>query len=625
MVKLIGSGMCLTCLLYAAGVFAYFNIYFFSTQFNAIFLAAVLVLVFLLVPASKDAKSKDRLPWYDIFFAGASLAGCLYIAINAVALAGAIKLTATPLEIVLGLITVVLILEAVRRILGWPMVVIGLIFFLYIKFGYLVPGAFGSYPENWAMVLADVYISTQGIFGHILDIARSIVITFIVFGIFFIRVGGGKFFMNVALSLTGSRRGGPAKAAVLGSALFGTISGSPVANVVVTGSITIPMMKRVGYEPHFAGAVESVASTGGNIMPPIMGVVAFIMATMINVPYTTIAIAATLPAILYFFAVYMQVDLHAAKAGIRGLPRYQLPKLALEFKSNWELMIPLVVLVMLIFVLRLPLAMSGAYTILALLLVSLFRKQHRLGIKDFIECLEDGFRSALSVSVLMALAGIILAALVVTGLGPRISAGLVALAGNNLLLLVLLTAVACYVMGMGVSILGSYILLAALVGPALVSFGIPVMAAHFFILYMITSGFFTPPLCPVAFVAAPIAGATPFRIGFTAMRLGIVAFLVPFIIVYNPALILVGELGDIIVAALTALIGVFALSVGLEGYLFRRINLLQRLFLLGSSIFMIIPGTLTDSIGASIIAMIIAWHWRDSRKVIVPLQSKQAS
>ena len=614
LVKVIASGASLFILLYTAGVFAYFNISFFQTQLNAIFLAGVLVLLFLLFPARKDGQN-NRLPWYDAFLILAGLASTLYIAINALALAQAYKITATPLETALGLILLVLILEAVRRTLGWPMVAVGIVFFLYIKFGYIIPGMFGAYPETWQQAVSDIYIATQGIFGPVLSIASSIVVVFIIFGIFFIHAGGGEFFMNLALSIAGSTRGGPAKTATIASAVFGTLSGSPVANVVVTGSITIPMMKRIGYSPEFAGAVECVASTGGNIMPPIMGVVAFIMADMINVPYADITIAAIVPAFLYFLAIFMQIDLRAAKENLKGLPRHELPSFSAELKKGWELLLPPLVLVVLIFILRWPVAMSGVYTILALIVVSMFRKRHRFTVAGFINCLEEGFRSVLSVGVLMALAGVLMATVIVTGLGPRISAGLVTLAGNNLLLLLILTGIGCYVMGMGISILGSYILLAALVAPSLEALGVPLMVAHFFILYMITLGFFTPPLCPVAFVAAPLAGAPPFRIGFNAMKLGIILFFVPFILVYDPTLMLVGRIGEIALSIVTAVIGVLALSVGLEGFLIGKTNWLQRILFLVTGIIMIMPGLLTNAIGLSTISGLMIWHlWGSRRK-----------
>lgn len=618
--KVIAAGACLFCLLYAGGAFSYFEIYLMPAQFNAIFLAAVLTVLFLVVPPSKHAK-RGQVPWYDVALILASLASCLYVAVNALEISSTARLVASPLEIGLGLVLMAIILEAVRRSLGWSLVAIGLFFFIYIKFGDLFPGMFSTYPRTWSLAIADVYLSTQGLFGSILGMASSVIIVFIAFGVFFMEAKGGSIFMNLALSLVGWMRGGPAKAAIVGSALFGTISGSPMANAAVIGSVTIPLMKDAGYQPEFAGAVESVASTGGAIMPPIMGAVAFVMADMISLPYSKIALAATIPAVLYFVALFVQTDLRAARERLHGIPRDKLPSPLAALRHEWEFLLPFLALIIFLFVLRFPVTLSGVYAILITILVSLFRKEHRLGAKAYVDSLESSFRHTLEVAVLTSLAGVIVAGLMVTGLGPRLSAALVALCGNSMLLLVILSGVVCYIMGMGVSLIVSFVLLSALVGPALVSFGVPLLAANFFIFYMNASTFFTPPFSPVTFVTGPMAGASPFRVGLQAMRLGIVCFIVPFILIYNPALLLIGPPLEVALAAVTAVIGIFTLSVGIEGYLFARCNWLQRLLFIGGGLAMIIPGWLTDLIGVIITALVMTWHWQSSRKPRVVTQA----
>jgi len=610
MLKAIGAGVGLYCLLMSSGLFAYVGLNYISMQLNAIFLGAVLVSVFLLVPAKKGAV-RNRAPWYDMLLAAAAFVGNLYIAINALNLMGVLHLSATPLEIGLGLMTFALILEAVRRQLGWIMLGIGLFFFLYLKFGSYLPGMWRAYPMPWPIAVSNIYTSTQGMYGPILTIGSGIAIVYVTFGVIFTFMGGGDFFIKMALALTGSMRGGPAKTAVIGSGMFGTLSGSPLANVAVTGAVTIPMMRRVGYGAPYAGAVESVSSTGGTITPPIMGTLAFLMAAMLNVSYTSIAIAAAIPAFLYYFAIFVQIDLRAARLGLLGLPRHELPSLKEEFKKGWEFTIPLLVLIILLFLLRWSVTLSGVCAIFLTLVIGLFRKRSRLKLRftKLVDCQENAFRDVLTVGTVMAQAGVVLAALVVSGLGPRISAALVALAGGNLLFLIILTAIVCYLMGMGVDILAAYIILAALIGPSMELLGVPMFVSHFFIVYMSMIAFFTPPLCPAAFVAGAIADTNPFRVGFYAMRLAIVIFLIPFIIVYDPALLLIGSTGQIVQATFTALAGVFLLSVGIEGYLFGGISWLQRILLIGAGVIMIVPEAFTDFVGAAFGFVVLLFHW----------------
>ncbi len=606
----VAAGMALFSLLYVSGFLPSVGIYFQRIQYNAIFMSGIIILAFLLNPARKGDK-RGRLPWYDSLLIMGGLTGSIYIIVNAREIEAMAPLLASPMETVLGFISIVVLLEAVRRLLGWPMIIISLIFILYSKISYLLPGILGAYEQTWPRIMAEAYLSPSGIFGGLTSLASGMIVAFIAFGVFFIKVGGGQIFLDLALALTGHIRGGPAKAAIIGSAMFGTLSGSPAANVAVTGTITIPLMKKTGFSSVFAGAVETVASTGGCIVPPVMGAVAFVMADMLRVNYATIAMAAILPAVLYFTALFVQTHLRAVKDGLKGIPRSELPSFWATVKGGWEFAIPLGTLIYLLFVLRYPPAVCASYAIVALIVVSLFRKRTRLSVNGFIECLAESFRSMLMVAPVIAAAGIILATLSQTGLGPKLATSLVTALGHNRELLVLASGLACYVSGMGVSIIVTYVLLAVLVAPALVEVGIPLMASHFFIFYMGLTMFITPPSAPTAFVASAISGASPYRTGFQSMRLGIVTFLVPFILIYNPALILLGTPAEIIQAAVTAVIGVFAISIGIEGYLFTPANWPQRIIALVAGLALMWPVLVwrANTIGIGLLALLILWQW----------------
>lgn len=588
-VKTIGAVACLFFLMRIAGIFSYFNIVFLSNQYNAIFLSVVLTLTFLLIPASKDSP-KNRLPWYDLLFIIGSLVGCIYIIANALELAYFGKLSATRVEIFLGFIVIIAIMEAVRRSFGWAMNIIVIIFILYTKFGYLIPGSLKVFYFDWSSLCADIYLSGDGIYGSLTNLASGVILSFIVFGAFFTAAGGGKFFMDLALSLTGSMRGGPAKGAILGSAMFGSLSGSPSANVVVTGTITIPMMIRSGFAPYYAAAIETIASTGGGIAPPVMAGIAFVMAQIIGVPYTKIAAIAAFPAILYFVSLYVQVHFQACKKGLKGLPRDQLPSALEVLKKGWEFLIPFGVLIVLMFKMGYPPTISAVYAIVAVIVVSFFRKEHRITPRRFIDSLERGLHNTLAVANILALAGIILALLTVTGLGPKLSAWLVMVAGGNKILLILYAGIASYILGMGVSWVAAYVLVSTLVAPALMNLGLPVIVTHFFIMYIVLSGGFTPPYCQTAYVAGALAKAHPFKVGFQAMRLGIVAFIVPFIAVFHPALLLIGTPGEIALTFVKTTIGILGLAAGIEGFMWSRMGIPQRVLFLSGGGLLIIPG-----------------------------------
>jgi TRAP transporter 4TM/12TM fusion protein len=622
-VKAIAIGLPLYAIFYLSNAPYYLRIDFLSLAYNALFLGLGLVLVFLLVPATKKAP-RDRLPWYDLLLVLGGLVTTLYVVvnINEIIVHGAL---ATTTEMVLGFSLLLILSEAVRRTLGWAMVGVAGVFFLYIKFGYLLPSPFYVPGFSWSAIMAYVYSSSQGIFSMIVGIAATIIIIFITFGALLQASGAGSFFINLALSLVGATRGGPAKVAVVASALFGTVSGSATANVGITGSISIPMMKSIGYKPHFAAAVEAVSSTGGLLMPPVMGAVAFILADFADLSYSYVALVATLPAILYFLAIFTQVDFEAAKTGLRGLPRQELPSLRTTLKEGWHFLVPLVLLVVLMMGRQYEPVPAALYAIGATVLVSLLRKETRLTPRRIADGLQNAAQITMEIVPLAALAGVITAAVAITGLGLRLAAMLTNIAGGNLLALALLAALASYVMGMGVSSIAGYILLAILVAPALVALDVPLIVAHLFIYYMTLSTFITPPLCPAVYVASGIARSPPFTTGFQAMRLGIVCYIVPFIFLYNPELLLIGTPVGIALAAVTAIVGVISLASGIEGWLLGRLNWLQRLMFFGAGLAMLVPEWTTDIIGIGIIAGAVLWHWvslrgvRGERLLTVPL------
>lgn len=450
-----------------------------------------------------------------------------------------------------------------------------------------------------------VYLSDQGIFGTVLNMASTIILGFLVFGSFLSISGGARFFLDLASALMGHVRGGAAKVAVIASALVGTMTGSPAANVLITGTVTIPLMKSIGYKPSFAGAVEVVASSGGSIMPPVMGIVAFVMADLSGFGYAKIATVAIIPAILYFLAVYAQVDFEAVKLGMAGLPREQLPSLKATLKNGWQFLCPLVLFFILLVGLKYDPIQALIYSLLLLVGVSMIRPETRLNWAKVLTALQESTFSMIDLGVLCAVAGIMIGSITLTGLGLNLSRILLELSGGSLLILVLITAAACYAMGMGISMVVSYVLLAAMVVPAMIQAGVPALAAHFFILYMGVSTFFTPPYAIAAFAAAPLAGDSAFRIAFQAMRLGIVAYLVPIVIIFNPVLLLMGTPGEILYATATAAVGTYFLAAGIEGYLRRSMLWWHRVLSIGGGVLLFVPGSRTDVVGFLLIVLLL--------------------
>ncbi len=581
----------------------------YKEQYLALVLALLLISTFLTVPATKGA-SREKVPWYDAVLVILSIVTGGYVAF----LYGEIIPTLGYLmthRIIFAAIMVILVLEAARRLVGWPIVMIGILLILYAPYAYLLPGVLNARMIPWGRVLTNLYLSPGSLLGIPLGVAGTIVFSFIFFGRLLFSVGGGRFLSELALGLMGRYRGGPAKVAIVASSLFGSLSGSASANVAMTGIITIPLMKKIGYKPHVAGAIEAVASTGGLIMPPIMAATAFIMAEFLDVPYPTIAISALIPAILYYVAVFAQVHLEAMKEGLEGLPREDIPALKAVIKQGWFYLIPAVVLLYCLFILYMQPSASALYAVGTTALVSLFKKDTRkIVIQKAWTILQDTGRGLLEVGIICSIAGFVIGSISLTGLGLSLSDALVTLSGGNVLLLLFLAAIGAIILGMGMPVTATYIMLVILIAPALIKLGIEPLAAHLFIMYFGVMSFLTPPVAIAAYVAASIARSEPLQTGFAGVRLGIIAYVVPFVFALSPSLILLGPTSKIFLTVTTALFGTLFLSVAFVGYLFDKLSVWKRIWFAVGAFGLIAPKLIGCYIGLLLIVPLFLWELR---------------
>lgn len=508
-----------------------------------------------------------------------------------------------PSDIVFGLLLIVAVFEACRRKMGNPLVIITLIFVAYAFLGKFVPGFLNHPGMPLKKFVNLIYLTTSGIWGSPLYASASYVVLFVLLGAIMSVSGVGDYFTTLATSLFGHMRGGPAKVAVVASGLFGSISGSPTANVIGTGTFTIPLMKKNGFDDEYAAAVEATASTGGAIMPPIMGSTAFIMAEMLGISYTTVAAAALIPAILYFISVLFAVDIYAAKHGLSGVPKDQLPQFK-DLVKQIYMLAPLVFLVIAMGVLKLTVARAGLFTVLVTLVLVEVNPKTRLSKEQWLQIPVQTAKSAISVGIACAMAGIISGVIMGSGLGFRISSILVTVAGHSMILLLVLTMVVSLIMGMGVPTTAAYLVLAALVAPTLTQLGIPALCAHMFIFYFGCVSSITPPVAMAAYAGAGIAGCDPNKAGYKAFRLAICAFIMPYMFVYNPVLLMTGAPIEIIQCFITALMGAYLLASGFEGFFFNwSLKLPERPLLIAAALLLIVPGTLTDVIGLAILVL----------------------
>jgi TRAP transporter 4TM/12TM fusion protein len=443
----------------------------------------------------------------------------------------------------------------------------------------------------------------DGIYGMSIGVSSTYVVLFILFGAFLKNSGAGELYTDFSYAIAGRARGGPAKVAVISSALFGTISGSGIANVVTTGTITIPLMKKSGFKKEYAGAIEAVASTGGQIMPPVMGAGAFLMAEMIGLPYTSIVIAATLPALLYFVTTFFIIDLRAGKDGLIGLPSSELPNIKEVIKAKGHLIIPLLVLLYTLIIQGATPIRSAFFSIISCVVVSYFKKSTRMNLKSILDALESGLNGSLEVIAACACAGIIMALVTLTGIGLKLSALIVMLAGSSLLLALVLTAVIIIILSMGLPTTACYLVGAAIMAPALTQLGITPLQSHMFIFYFACLSGITPPVALAAYPAGAIAKANPVTVSFVAFRMAIVGFIIPFIMVYSPAIMLIGEPLEIVMVIITSLIGAYSIAVATEGWFKKNLHMLGRVLLIIGGVCLIIPGVKTDFMGIALIVI----------------------
>ena len=611
-IKVLSVVFSLYHLAYMSGLLSMVGIHIYVVSHRAVSLMLMLTLVYLLVPASKSSSHKS-VPWYDVLAVVLSIIVNLYIIVNITDIQRE-AWTASTLQNVLGLITIFLVLEATRRSVGILLSLIGLAFLIYPFVNIYLPGFLQGRGYDLSRLIEVVYLYPQGIYGTVLHIFSTVIIVFLIFGAFLQVSGAGRFFTNISLALMGQYRGGAAKVSILASAFFGSLNGSALANVAGTGSITIPLMKSIGYKSHFAAAVEAVSSTGGPLMPPVMGAIVFIMADFLEMDYVTIMIAALLPAILYFVSVFVMVDLEAARTGITGLDREDLPQLKQTIREGWIYLVPFVALIVFLLGFRYSAQTSCIYATGLLVLVSWFRKDSRIDHRKLVDGLVLGVRGVPQIGTAAGVAGMLTATLAITGVDGKIAGGLVTLAGGNLPILLIFAAVLSIILGMGLPATGTYIITAILMAPALVMVGVMPIVAHLFVFYFGTSAMITPPICMAAFVAASIADSPMMRTGFEAMRIAVVVFIIPFMFIYSPELILRGNMGNIILAVVTALAGTLLLCSGMQGYFLNKAGWGERVLFVIAGLAMVAPGLLTDIAGLGLGSLPILFQLTKNRR-----------
>ena len=572
---------------------------------RSIHVAMILALAFAMYPPVKKA-SRTKIPFYDVILILLSISTAVYVYLNyddIVRRAG----VATMWDVIMAAVLVLLVLEAARRISGWALPILGVLFVLYAVFGREIPGMFRHRGYSWDATFNFLYLTTEGIYGTAIGVAASYIFLFVLFGAVLQKSGMGQFFNDIALALAGQSRGGPAKVAVVASGFLGSINGAAVANVVTTGAFTIPLMKRVGYKPVFAGAVEASASVGGQILPPIMGAAAFIMAETLGMPYRDIAIAALIPALLYYLGVIAQVHLRATRDGLKGISRENLPAVGEVFKERGHLMIPLLFLIYMLFFTGRTILLSALLTILVTAVVAQLRKTTRMSIQDMIDALADGAKTSVSVSIACAAVGVIVGVVTLTGFGVKLANAIVTIGAGNLLFSLILTMIACIILGMGLPSIPTYIITATMAAPALGQLGVEPLVAHLFVFYFGLFANITPPVALASFAAAGLSGADPVKTGFQSMRLSLAGYIIPFIFVFNPAMLLQDvTAGQAILVAITGTVGVLLLSVAVEGHFMVNANPIVRVLFAAAALTMMAPDLMTDAIGLGIAVVAIA-------------------
>ncbi len=602
----------ITCVL---AIFSLFCIYvtFFATWLDEVrltsFVAFIVFIGFLVFPAKKGVQKTNYMPWYDIVMLIAGTGAFLYYCFNAAKIVA--RFSISPIEVVIGIVGILCLAELCRRSVGIPILCVAGVLLVYaLIWGSTNPSFFARITETVRVL----FYSKEGILSTPINVCSKYIVMFIIFGAFLERTGIADFFIDISNALVGRFSGGPAKVAVVASAMEGMVSGSSVANTVGSGAVTIPLMKRTGYKPEFAAAAEASASPGGQIMPPIMGAAAFLMAETVGVPYSSIVTKAILPAVLYFAGVFITVHLEAKKEGLKGLSREELPRLKKLLKKTY-LLLPLFLLIYLVGTSTRSIAYAAAIAIVATIVVSMFNKGHRITPKRLLEALAAGGQGMITVAVACGVAGIIAGIIGVTGLAYLLFNGIVTLAGNHVIVALFLTMLCCIVLGMGVPTTANYCIMAATCAPILVQMGVPMVAAHFFVFYFGIVADLTPPVALAAYAGAAIAQANPMKTAITSTKLAIGAFIVPYVFALNPALLFIDTtIPEVIIICITSLIGMFGVSMALEGYFLNHMRWYERLVSIIGGLLLIYPGVVSDVIGLGLVAVVILLQFIERKK-----------
>ena len=569
------------------------------------FVGLIVLIGYIIFPAKKGVQKVNHMPWYDIVIMIAGTASFFYFTFNAY---GIIQQGAKfeTYQILIGLVGIAALAELCRRSVGLPILIVAAAFIVYALIWGLVNPTFMG---RLNYLVRSLFYSKEGILSTPINTCSKFIVVFIIFGAFLERTGIADFFIQAANAVVGGFSGGPAKVAVVASALEGMVSGSSVANTVGSGSVTIPLMKRTGYKPEFAAAAEASASTGGQIMPPIMGAAAFLMADYVAKPYSEIIVMAILPAILYFTGIFISVHLEAKKLGLRGVPRSELPRFG-QLAKKLYLLLPLVILIYLVSSNTKTIQTAAAIAIVAAVIVSLFNKGNRITPKRFLEALAAGGQGTISVAAACGIAGIIAGTITMTGLANVIINGIVALAGDQVIIALFLTMICCIVLGMGVPTTANYCIMAATCAPILVRMGVPLVAAHFFVFYFGIVADLTPPVALAAYAGAAIAQSNPMKTALQSTKLAIAAFIVPYAFALNPVMLFIDVTGPMQVVSIiiTSLVGIFGVASALEGYIFVKMNPVQRVMAAAGGLLLIDPRVLTDIIGIALVAVVIGWQ-----------------
>lgn len=584
-----------------------------TLKHRSLHVAMMLVMAFMMYPFSSKSNFK-KVSWVDWGLVILSAIVPLYVWIDYL---GVVDRAGRPsdTDMLVASLLVFLVLEASRRVTGWALSILSLIFIAYGLWGRDLPGMFAHRGYDWLVLSNHFFANTEGIYGTSVSVAASYIFLFILFGAVMGKSGMGQFFNDIALALAGHTKGGPAKVSVIASGFLGSINGSAIANVVTTGAFTIPLMKKTGYSAEFAGAVESSASVGGQLLPPIMGAAAFIMAEMLGVKYSNIIVWATVPALLYYLGIMIQVQLRASKDGLHGLPKEQLPKPGAVMRDKGHLLLPIAFLMYMLFFSGRTVINSAFLTIIVTVIVAQFKASTRMSLKDLVDSLAEGAKATVSVAIACACVGIIIGVSSKTGFGLTMANTIIALGDTSLLFTLLFTMITCMILGMGLPSIPAYIITATIAAPALAKLGIAPAAAHMFSFYYAMFANLTPPVALAAFAAAGLSGGDPMKTGYASVKLSIAGFIVPFMFVYSPQLMLIDtSLVEGIWVTLSACLGVFLIGVAVEGYLYARVSWAMRILSTAGAFCLIKSGLITDAIGLVVMAILIIIQKKIAKK-----------